>query len=318
MHQQPTPRERVEPGIYRRTGADGRSRYEISYRDSDGRQRRHVIEGGVKAARTALSGLKSDMGRGRRVAPTPRLSFDVAADRWWAARTADLRPATRSASHHALLHLRRAFGRRRLDDIAPADVAGYIARQRAAGYKGWTLRGHLVVMRQVIAHAQRRLGFAGADPVALLERGERPSTRDERAKRVLTAAELRRLLDAIPERHRLLFELASETGARKGEALGLTWQDVDLDDATITFAHQLDRTGRREPLKTERSRRCVEITPSLAGKLRAHKLASPYSGDHELVFTTRGRATIRATCSACSSAVRAAPISARSRTATDA
>ncbi len=286
MQQKPTRRKRVEPGIYHRTGADGQGRYEIAFRDSDGRQRSQTIEGGIKAARTALATVKSEMGRGRRVAPSPRLTFDTAADRWWDARASKLRPATQDAYRHALTHLRKAFGRRRLDDIAPADVAAYVARQQAAGYRGWTLRGHLVVMRQVIAYAQRRLSFAGADPVALLERAERPSTRDERPKRVLAADDLRHLLDAIPDRHRLLFELAAETGARKGEALGLTWQDVDLDDATITIAHQLDRTGSREPLKTARSRRCVEVTPALAGKLRAAKLASAYSGPHDLVFTT--------------------------------
>ncbi|MGI8903746.1 MAG: tyrosine-type recombinase/integrase [Solirubrobacteraceae bacterium] len=283
----PIERERVEPGIYRRTGADGRARFEVSFRDSDGRQRRRTVEGGVKAARTALSSVKADLGRGKRVAPTPRLTFDVAADRWWDTRTAELRPATRESYRYSLTHLRRAFGRRRLDDIAPAAVAAYVARHRAAGYKGSTVRSHLMVMRQVIAFAQRRLGFAGADPVALLERGERPSVRgDERAKRVLAADELRRLLAAIPERHRLTFELAAETGARKGETLGLAWQDVNLDAATVTFEYQLDRAGRREPLKTARSRRCVEVTPQLAARLRAHKLQSARSGDHDLVFVT--------------------------------
>jgi len=286
VQQQPTPRERVEPGIYRRIGADGRARFEIAYRDSDGRQRRQVVEGGLRAARTALSIVKSDLGRGRRVAPSPRLTFDAAADKWWQARATKLRPATQDAYRHALTHLRGAFGRRRLDDIAPQDVAAYVTRQQQAGYKGWTLRSHLVCMRQVIAYAQRRLGFAGADPVALLERSERPSVADERAKRVLAADDLRRLLDEIPDRHRLLFELAAETGARKGEALGLAWQDIDLDHATVTIAHQLNRSGRREPLKTTRSRRCLEVTRTLADKLREHKLASAYSGPRDLVFTT--------------------------------
>lgn len=289
MQQQPTPRQRIEPGIYRRTAADGRIRYEIAYRDSDGRQRRQVVEGGVKAARTALASVKADMGRGRRVAPTPRLTFDLAADRWWESRSAepDLAETTRESYGHSLKHLRKAFGRRRLDEIAASDVAAYVARQRAAGYKGSSLRAHLTVMRQVIAFAQRRLGFAGADPVALLERGERPSVRgDERAKRVLAADELQRLLTALPKGYRLLFELAAETGARKGEALGLTWQDVNLDEATVTFEFQLLRSGRRDRLKTARSRRCLEVTPQLAGKLRALKLESAYSGAHDLVFVT--------------------------------
>jgi hypothetical protein len=48
-------RLRVEAGIYKRTGADGRPAYEISWRDVQGRQRWRRVEGGVKAARVALA-----------------------------------------------------------------------------------------------------------------------------------------------------------------------------------------------------------------------------------------------------------------------
>ena len=40
-------------------------------------------------------------------------------------------------------------------------------------------------------------------------------------------------------------------------------------------------------LKTKRSRRTLEVTPHLIGTLRALKLATPYSGQHDLAFTTR-------------------------------
>ncbi len=278
-------RVKVKPGIWRRETASG-VRYEIAYRDSDGRQRRQVVEGGQRAAETALATVKSEMGRGRRVAPVPRLTFDVAADRWFEARCGDLRPATCDSYTHSLAHLRRALGRRRLDDLSVNDVTRFIRGQRAAGYRGSSVRSHLVVLRQVFAFAQRRLGYAGANPVELLERRERPSMGDESEKRVLAADELRNLLDQIPPRHRPLFELVAETGARKGEALGLVWREADLDACTVTFTCQLGRSGRREPLKTPRSRRCVEITPALAASLRAHRLASAHSGEHDLVFST--------------------------------
>ena len=41
------------------------------------------------------------------------------------------------------------------------------------------------------------------------------------------------------------------------------------------------------PLKTKRLRRCIEITPTLVTKLRAHKLATARSGPHDFVFTSR-------------------------------
>jgi integrase len=53
------------------------------------------------------------------------------------------------------------------------------------------------------------------------------------------------------------------------------------------FTHQLDRHVERRPLKTKRSRRTLEVTPRLISTLRALKLVTPYSGSHDLVFTTR-------------------------------
>ncbi len=54
-------RERVERGIWRRTGADGKVRHEITYRDSAGKQRRQVVEGGWSSPgspdRVGLSGV---------------------------------------------------------------------------------------------------------------------------------------------------------------------------------------------------------------------------------------------------------------------
>lgn len=40
-------------------------------------------------------------------------------------------------------------------------------------------------------------------------------------------------------------------------------------------------------MKTERSRRVLEVTPGLIGGLREHKIASAHTAPHELVFATR-------------------------------
>ena len=50
---------------------------------------------------------------------------------------------------------------------------------------------------------------------------------------------------------------------------------------------QLDRHGKRVPLKTARSRRTIEITPALSAKLAEAKLASAHSQPGDLVFLSR-------------------------------
>ena len=284
---QPSRRQRVEPGIYTRTDATGRQAFEIGFRDSQGRQRWRRVEGGVKVARRALAEAHAARGRGERVASDPRMTFNAAADAWWEARATQLRPTTQAVYGSALKRLRDRFGRMRLSDIAPSAVAAFVTAQQRDGFKGWTIKGQLSVLSAVFKYAGRHLGFAGTSPLTLLERQEKPDTEDERPKRVLTPDELHGLLAAVDEPYRTIFELAAETGARLGETLGLVWGEIDLEGATVTFTHQLDRKGQRVALKTRRSRRCIEITPALASKLRKHKLAADRSGPHDFVFTTR-------------------------------
>jgi integrase len=72
------------------------------------------------------------------------------------------------------------------------------------------------------------------------------------------------------------------------------WADVelaDLDDATITFTHQVDRSGTRVRLKTDDSEGTVVIPRRVAVMLLEHRARSPHCRDDDLVFATRsGRA----------------------------
>jgi integrase len=278
----PTRRIRVERGIYRRPGGS----FEVGWRDATGRQRWRTVDGGVMAARRALAEAHTQRARGERPPADPRLTFAAAADRWWEGRAVRLRPATQASYAARLQHVRGVLGHRRLTDISSADVAAYVA-DRETEAKGWTVRGELVVVNSVFAFAVRHLGFQGSNPVAVLDRVERPSSADQRPKRVLDGQELTRLLAAVDEPHRVLFQLAAETGARLSEVLGLVWRDVDFEAQAVTFAMQLDRQGRRQELKTARSRRTLEVTPALIAALRARRLASRFASDGDFVFASR-------------------------------
>ncbi len=281
-------RQKVEPGIYQRTGANGKRVYEIGWRDAAGRQRWKTLKtGGLREARGALAEAQAARARGEQVTANPRLRFNDAADSWWEQRCAPLRPTTRSAYGAALKHVRPVFGNRRLVDISTSDVAAFIAAQQNAGLKAWTIKGHLGAISNVFAHASRRMGYVGGNPVAGLERIERPRTSDEQDRRILTLEETRRLIANVDGGYRLIFEVAAETGGRLSEILGLTWGDVDLDAKTVAFAMQLGRDGQRVPLKTKRSRRCLEITDRLNAHLREAKMVAFDSDKHALVFTTR-------------------------------
>lgn len=297
-------RTKVAPGIWRRKNANGKDRYEITYRDSNGDQRRQVVDGGMKDAETALHNVKAKMGNGERVAPNPRLTFEVAAERYLKAQTS-LRPATLDAyGTHIRTHLLPAWGKKRLDHIDVDEVARLVERMQTAsyradverrlgrpasnknGYAAWAIRGALVPAGRIFDFAHRRLGWAGINPVRQLDRAERPRL-TEHERRILSGDELNRLIAAAEPPYRQVIATAANLGTRLGETLGLTWADVDFNDGTIAIRAQINRKGERAPLKTARSRRIVEAPGSLLALLREHKVASHYSKPTELVFTTR-------------------------------
>jgi integrase len=286
-----TPRRRREPGdrnrnIYRRY--DGR--FEVGYRDSTGRQRWTRAYDTITAARAARDDLLGRKARGDRVQPNPRLRFGEAADRWLSGQVVDLRPATQAIYRNAIdNHLRRRWGRHRLDAITVDDGANLVRDLRASGLADNSIVGIIQVANRVFKYAQRRLDWRGVNPISLMERSERPKASGAK-RRIYQGDELAQTLAAARGQWRVLFTLATVTGARLSELLGLTWTDLDIEnpaEACIAFTHQIDRRGQRAPLKTSDSEGVVVIPSAVATMLRRHRARSAYSRPHDFVFTTR-------------------------------
>jgi integrase len=286
-----TRRERVERNIYRRRTASGRVVFEIGYRDSASKQRWLTVEGGITAARAARDDVLGRKGRGERVQPNPSLRFGEAADGWLTRQVPNLRPTTQALYESAVrTHLRPRWERRRLDSIGVDDVARLVRELRAAGKSEWTIRGAVKAANRIFKFAARRMGWHGSNPVAELEESERPKTGLAGKRRIYTPEELQQTIAAAAEPFRTLFTLASVTGARLSECLGLCWGDLELesvDAAAVSFVFQVDRRGYRQPLKTEESARTVELPRQLATALLRHKLRSADTGPEGFVFASR-------------------------------
>jgi integrase len=77
-----------------------------------------------------------------------------------------------------------------------------------------------------------------------------------------------RLLDG---EDRTIYALAVYAGLRRGEALGLTWVDVDLGRGVIRVERGWDDGEGELPPKSESGRRVVPITVPLRGLLNDHR-----------------------------------------------
>jgi integrase len=75
------------------------------------------------------------------------------------------------------------------------------------------------------------------------------------------------------DRLEALYSVALTLGLRQGEALGLRWQDVDVQLGYLRIARQLQRIDGAFQLvepKTARSRRTIVMPPSVAKVLDQH------------------------------------------------
>lgn len=116
-------------------------------------------------------------------------------------------------------------------------------------------RGHLV--RNVAEHAT-------------------PPPLRRREMRVWTSEQLRTFLAHVAgDRLYALWLLYATTGIRRGEALGLRWDDLDLDTGTV-FIHR-NRTMSAGKVvvhetKTEHGRRKIALDPTTVNVLRRHRV----------------------------------------------
>jgi integrase len=108
-----------------------------------------------------------------------------------------------------------------------------------------TRRSVRLKLHQVCRYAVRR-GWLAGNPVGKLEAAEKPHWTPKQAA-ILEPEQLGQLLEHASARYRPLFEFLAYTGLRIGEALGLTWADIDHEAGLIRVHRQLSRQRETRP-----------------------------------------------------------------------
>lgn len=192
------------------------------------------------------------------------------------------------------------IGSARLVDLtAPRIVALY-----GELLKSGSRRGPGGLSARTVAYTHRVFSHALKDAVraSLLMRNPAELVRPPRAARSVTSTWTAEQTGAFlrgvnGDRLRALWALLATTGMRRGEALGLHWEDVDLDAGTVTIRRALVVVGYEmqtsEP-KTAAGMRLVHLHPQARDYLAAHRtaqvqehlVAGPAWNDTGFVFTT--------------------------------
>ena len=248
-----------------------------------------------------------------------RQRLGVFLDTWLEACEPTIRPTTfRRYSDIVRLHIKPELGHIRLTKLTAQQVQLFINRKvgsKAAskeksgrpapkGLSARTVQHILGVLRTALGRA-KKWGLLNQNVAT----HAKPPRVERHEVQPFGVGEAQCFVEAV-QGHRLeaLFTVAIASGLRMGEALGLRWEDIDLDARTLHVRRSLQRNFGKlsaeecdnygivslvEP-KTVKSRRIVAIPKSLVASLKTHRsrqqqerlVAGTRWVDSKLVFTT--------------------------------
>jgi integrase len=145
-----------------------------------------------------------------------------------------------------LEHVCRVLGKVLLSDLTEDRIRGYIRQRQGEKVSGRTINMEVGELSRAIGH-----------PWSLLWPRVRKMEERKNVGRALSSEDQHTLLDGLKDRRTphlsTLVPLLLLTGIRAGEALSLTWGQVDLIDRTLTVgrAKTSNGTGRMIPINDE-------------------------------------------------------------------
>jgi integrase len=234
--------------VKQRTTSDGVKRWIACYRDPEGRQRsagtfsskRAAERAGNREEQRVLAGSWRDHSLGEiRFRPYVQ-------DEWLPSK--HIEPTTKAAYQSNLdKHFFPFFGRKQLHQVTPGLVQDWVTRAAADGLSARSIRKYHTMLHSIFARAVRD-GLIVANPCAHTELPKVIATK----QRTLTPQEFDLLLDAIPQRYRLMVETAIETGMRWGELIALKPRHIDFLRKTITVTDTIMEVSKRHSPTGER------------------------------------------------------------------
>lgn len=269
--------------------ADRGGRWEVRFRDHEGKQRARLFDRKVDAENFAAS-TRVDVLRGTYLDPTgARRTFGDYAAHWLTSQVHRETTAAQVASH-LRNHIMPAFGARPMAAVRTSEVQAWV-KGRAEVLAPATVE---VVFRYVsaifrAAVADRLIPFSPCAGVKL------PKVEHAKVVPLETAAVLA-LTEAMPDRYRALVTVAAGTGLRQAEALGLTTPRVDFLRRRLVVEQQLVTLTGRDPYlappKTTASRRAIPLPTVVVEALAVHVERFP-AGEGGLIFTNERGGPIR-------------------------
>ncbi len=169
----------------------------------------------------------------------------------------------------AKFHINPVVGDVELQKLSSNDITKMLAGMRQAGQSPRSQQQARALLSVAMKDAEYK-GYISVNPVNRV--------RNPQGKRVeispLSIEEVRRLLSTYAGTYlSARLHIALICGLRQGEVLGLTWDDIDLEQRTIKVHRQvqiINGVQTFSDLKTEKSSRLIALTEETTAALRSH------------------------------------------------
>ncbi|MGH7757032.1 MAG: site-specific integrase, partial [Vulcanimicrobiaceae bacterium] len=239
------------------------------------RQRRETVRGTKAEAQRRLRDLIREVETGGH-ADGARISIAALAQRWLD--SSEHRVTARTFafySAHVRLYIVPALGSLRAETLRPAHIEAALATWRR-GKRNDRERGKL--SSRTVAHIFNSLrtllrwGVKMGTLVRNVADAVEPPRYERKEMQALDAAGVVALLQAAAGNAlQAPIAVATGTGLRRGELLGLQWSDIDLQAQRLTVRRSSETVKgvtRTKPPKTARSARTIALPPFVADVLR--------------------------------------------------
>jgi integrase len=242
---------------------------------SSGKRARKVVNGRTRAeVAKRLQEVQPTVAQGLTLAPD-RMTVEAYLSDWISKRV----PGAVSLRTEALylramnVYINPSIGKVRLTKLTPSDVSQMLADLETKGYSPSTRRMARATLRRALRFAEQD-GLLSRNVAAIAE-GPKLDLREGRS---LTAEQAQAFLEAVVDnRLEAAYVLTLALGLRRGEILGLSWDDVvrAQNAVVLTVRRQLvrDKSGvHLSDLKTEGSRRTLHLSAPLVEELERHRM----------------------------------------------
>lgn len=166
-------------------------------------------------------------------------------------------------------HIQPVLGSIELQKLKPFHLQHYY-NQKQGELSGKTLVQHHRVLHKALDYAYK-MQLIRSNPANAVET---PKAKKYKA-RILTMEEIKKLLEALKETElEVPINVALALGLRRGELLGLKWEDINFEEGTVEIKRNLVRAGTKLVLKepkSETSIRTLKLSKNLLTMLKNHR-----------------------------------------------